>query len=223
MFLELESAGITVGIAPNGSEFHRPEVDEREKGGRERYYHSSWRPGRETIAHVSDVVFGLTNYELSQSTEVDYSNGQWIPIKTGSKTGRRRNNPAPREWTSWHDMPTGRLRLRACSPYPWTHWQHEWTEKKRGDLQTTGKAVVKVLKRHVSTMVELVEKAKRQQEEARRYRKEQERQWEREREEQRWREAVKQSRAELLAAIEAWGEAKRIEEFFEDLTRLVPN
>jgi hypothetical protein len=70
LFLAFEDRGHDVGFAPRDQYFHRPEVDERLRGGRERHGHRSWNPTRPTVVFIGTVAFGLTLYELNEDVEV---------------------------------------------------------------------------------------------------------------------------------------------------------
>ena len=65
----------------------------------------------------------------------------------------------------------------------------------------------------------LVEEGERQAERERQRWKAQREQWRREEEAQRTAKALKDSKEELLQVIDAWAEAKRLEEFFADAER----
>jgi GTP1/Obg family GTP-binding protein len=72
------------------------------------------------------------------------------------------------------------------------------------------------LEREASTIATLVEEAARQAEIHRQKWEIERQKWRREEEERRQARALKESKEELFSIIEAWAEAKRIEEFFKD-------
>jgi hypothetical protein len=113
-------------------------------------------------------------------------------------------------------MPTGKLCLRAFSPYEGTGWKKEWRESRAGQLPSQFKAIAKELEGSTATIVDLVEKAARAAEEHCRRMEQYEIERRREELERRRLQAIEDSRKQLFAAIDHWGAAKKIEGFFED-------
>jgi len=61
LFLRLEKRGHAVMIEPNGQNFRRYPVNEKEKGvHRQHEYSDLWCPARSTLVFVGTVAFGLT-------------------------------------------------------------------------------------------------------------------------------------------------------------------
>jgi hypothetical protein len=79
LLLALEDRGHHVVIAPYDESFTREEVDPREKEEKTQYYHSLWRPLRSTVVYVGTVAIGLTMFELSESVEVRWVDGRYVP------------------------------------------------------------------------------------------------------------------------------------------------
>lgn len=92
----------------------------------------------------------------------------------------------------------------------------QWRETKAGDFPDKLSAIVKELKREAATIAQLVEEGERKAEIERKEWEDRQIVWRREEEERRRIKAEKDSREELFEIIEAWAEAKRLEEFFAD-------
>lgn len=122
-------------------------------------------------------------------------------------------------WTSTHAFPTGRLCLQAYSPYPRAKWSHQWRETTTRDLSGRIPAIVQELVKAAPEIAQLVEEGERQAELERQRWEVQQEKWRREEEARRVEKARKDSQEELLQIIDAWAEAKRLEEFFADAER----
>ena len=245
-FLRIESAGHRVAFSPFGT-FRRPSVDERIGGGRDRGGYESWSPDRPTVAYIGSVAIGLTFFELSEDIEVTYVNGSYVPTSELSEvaplfctafrpeisgcTGggyaafriESNRQSSGYSWTSRRHIPTGRLCLRATSPYVGVTWEKQWPEKKRGELKRQLRGIVTELEASAPTITTLREEAEQRAEIQRREWEVQQEKWRREAEERRRAQNVSESRAELFQIIESWGIAKRTEEFFADIERVIPN
>jgi hypothetical protein len=216
LFLALEDRGHRVTFAPLDQHLQRPVVDERSEGGRERYY-GTWTPDRPTVVYVGTVAIGLTIFELSEAVDVRYVDGKYVPVAQ-LPAPKRRAAPAY-EWTSKHDMPSGRLCLRASSPYAYARWEKQWREAKGGDLSSKIPHIVRELEPEAATIARLVAEGERQAEIRRREWEAEHERWQREEAERRRVQHTKESREQLFAIIQAWGLAKQVEGFFEDAER----
>jgi hypothetical protein len=218
LFLALEERGHRVTFAPLDQHLGRPAVDERSKAGGERNGYDSWGPDRPTVVYVGTVAIGLTIFELSEEVEVQYVDGKYIPVAR-VPTSRRTELLSPSVWTHKRDMPSGRLSLRATSPYPRATWQTQWPETKRGELGAKVPEIVLELESAAVTVARLVEEGERRAEVERREWEAEQEKWKREAAERRRVQNVKESREQLFGIIEAWNIAKGIEDFFEDVER----
>ena len=227
-FLTLERHGYRVMLAPSDQSLTRPDLDYREEPvGQWMDYHT-WRPARPTVAFVGTVAMGMTLYELTEHVDVRYVNGRHVRIDTAPTSKRR---PAwDSAWIHKEHMPTGRLAVRAYSPYMSTSWQQVWREKAAGDLETQFEAIVRgLVKAAPAIAAQLAEaRQKAEAEHARwlaqheiwlreeRERKRKEAQAERERKR---RAAQKTSREELVTMVERWDWTRRLSDFFADAER----
>jgi hypothetical protein len=221
LFLALEDRGHRVTFAPLDQHLRRPEVDERSEGGRERYSHGRRGPDRATVVYVGTVAIGLTFFELSEEVEVRYVDGKYVRVADVPPPAPRRRRWAPPEnvWTHKRDMPSGRLCLRASSPYARATWEKKWQESKGSDLTSKVPQIARELEAEAATIAALVAEGERQAEIERQKWEAQQVKWRAEEAERRRIQNTKESREELFAIIEAWGVAKQIEGFFEDAER----
>lgn len=217
LFLALEDRGHQLAFAPLDQHLQRPEVDERSEGGRDRYG-SRWRPDRATVVYVGTVAIGLTIFELSDEIEVQYVDGKYVPVSR-VPVSRRAGLLSPNVWIHKRDTPSGKLCLRASSPYPRATWEKQWREAKRGDLPSKIPQIVQELESEAVTIARLVEEGQRQAEIEMREWEVQQEKWRREEAERRRVQNIKEAREQLFAIIEAWGVATRIEGFFADAER----
>jgi hypothetical protein len=215
LFLALEDREYRVTFAPLDQHLQRPVVDERSEGGRERNYYAGWAPDRPTVVYVGTVAIGLTIFELSEEVDVRYVDGKYIPVTQQPAPKRR----AAHEWIHKRDMPSGRLCLRASSPYGYAQWEKQWREATGNDLSSKVPHVVRELEAEAGTIARLVEEGQRHTEIRRREWEAQHERWQREEAERCRVQHTKESREQLFAIIQAWGLAKQIEGFFEDAER----
>lgn len=214
-YLLLEGLGHHVRIAPNNQHIHRAEVDERENTKPHRHYSDLWSPYRSTVVYIEDVMIGLTIFEISESIEVGYLNGEYIPIAQYLQHPKVKSKSVY-TWTTTQDTPSGRLCIQAYSTHPGTKWLKQWRETVPGEFSKTLKSIVSELCNSVDEISQATQIAKQEAEER-------QRKWDVQREkdrieaeERRCAKNLKDSQEELFSIIETWAEAKRIDEFFKD-------
>ena len=215
VFLEFYRRSWTVKLEASNYRFRRPEVDDRPDGGRQRYAVSHWSPGRLTLLYLGTVTIGLTLIEDSEETEMAYVRGDYVPTATLSK------RQIASTWTTHRDLPSGRFRLRAYSPYSRTTWQKEWPVVKDQDLEKFARRVAVELKK---ATVEIASQYAIAAEESRREEQKWQEQLERMRiaEDEKLRsESLSKSTEALSSLIADWGKAKAIETFFCELEQKV--
>jgi hypothetical protein len=64
-------------------------------------------------------------------------------------------------WTTQRHMPTGRLCIRASSPYAGVSWEKQWREGKRGELKARLPEIVSELEAFAPKLAALVDEHKR--------------------------------------------------------------
>jgi hypothetical protein len=222
LFLKLEAAGHRVMFAPSDRTYARASFDEHEhppKKPRHRYP-ALWSPSKPTVVFVGTVAIGLTVFEMTEELEARNIDGEYIPTSKISSQQLRRLS-STWSWMTRMDFATGRLCIRAFSPYPGTDWSKSWKETKQSPLRGQLDDIVQQLTDAAPVVARLVEEAEeqakiRQQEWAEQIRRREERL-----QIQRQNEAREQARADLLSVIHQWDEIRRIQDFFRDAVTTV--
>jgi hypothetical protein len=220
LYLHLERRTCPVSIAARGL-FERsvPETD----GRRTERFLDEWIPYSPTVVHVRKVAFGLRLFETMREVETVWVNGKRVPLDSLPARNRRAYG-AP----TTTSVPTGLLALAAYSPYPDTSWHKKWNETSAGSLSRMSSTIRHELEAAAPAVARLAAEADVRADEARRRWEEQQRKWEEEEKERarqelerRRQQATKDSRDQLLAIVENWALANRVEDFFRDVSRLV--
>lgn len=223
-FLTLEDRGHSMGLLPL-SQFCRPDLHTRPEHRLDDYRHPTWNPDRATSVSIGTVAIGLTIYEVSEEAEFRYVNGDYVRVS--ELPVRRRPYSDTHNWISKRETGSGRLALRAYSPYPGTTWMQEWIETKSGDLGSKFRAIRRGLETGAPLVVPLVEAAQRLREEESRRWTAQFLEWDRKERLRKEQEARENSHAQLISIIRGWAEARSLEAFFEDVLQrsaaLAPN
>jgi hypothetical protein len=214
IFQGLTARGHRVAIAPLGAQMRRADVDVRESPRKDHFQHRGWSPDRCTVVYISEVPIGLTLFEMTETTEMQYvGTSTYVPVSTLSQVQLRRYENS-HYWRSKQELPSGRLCLQAYCPSWYVGWVKQWAESKPqtlfkmfddivAELELRGPQLAAQVK---SAVAEAEQERLRWEEEDRRRREAAER----ERQEKRRQEA----RSDLLGAISAWDEARRIAAFF---------
>lgn len=215
LFQQLELVGHRVVLAPTDRYYARCEIDEREVPRRGYHHADLWSPQRPTFVYIGTVAIGLTLFETTEEIEVQYVNGKYIPV-ADMPVEKRRRYAAIHSWTTKRDYATGRLCLQAFSPYGPASWKRQWRES--GDKKLTNQfaRIVTELNAAAGEIARQVEEGERQAEIRRRQWEEERRQREEKEERARRVRAREEARKELLQAIDAWGEVRRIQAFLND-------
>jgi hypothetical protein len=218
LFLALDDHGYAVQVMPGG-EVRRPPLEIREKPKPHPSYDlDHWAPSGPTVAMLRTTVFALTIYEPSIAVEMRLVNGEYVQV--GQEPARSpRSRDRWSDWTMTKDIPSGRLAVRACSPYHDVAWEHTWREAANGDLPEMATDLVTVLAKAVPTIVARVAARDRAAEAARIVQEESLRRWRAEEDRKRAAEAVTASRDALVALAEAWAGRVEIEMFLADAER----
>jgi hypothetical protein len=229
LFNALESAGHRVALAPNIGGFRCAQIDKDEHPKKQRhpnrdyhshsrdtYFHGLWNPGTPTVAYVGEIAIGLAVLEMSDSVLMRYVNGKYIPDAeyVAPKASR---HYVDHTWTTTKDLPIGRLRLIAYSPYHHVTWSKSWQESKASLLKEAIPSIVKAMEIAAVELIAKKQEADRQSELARL-------QWEQEYEKSLRREdrnkvheAAKASRQQLDQIIQAWSEAVTVGRFLQGI------
>ncbi|WP_396215479.1 hypothetical protein [Gemmatimonas sp.] len=223
LYRALEARGYPVAIARAGEELYRPALEERKNPPKRRdgydAYHSKWAPDRPTVVFIGTVAIGLTIYEQSENTEVRYLNGDYVPV--GKLAPPKRGGYGAASWTTHKELASGRLCLRASSPYHVAKWEQQWEETSGRTLVDMIPTIVRGLEAAAPVLVELVKEGQARAEAARIEWERKQAIWAREEAQRRRERQIVESREQLTKIIGVWAVAKAREDFFEDLQRRV--
>lgn len=126
-------------------------------------------------------------------------------------------------WTTTKEVPCGRLRLIAYSPYWRASWSARWQETRNSLLTRDIPSIVKAIEDAAIDLVEKLKEADRQAEIAKLewLVKEEKRRQEEDR--RRVQQSVKDSQVDLVRVIQAWSDAINVERFLHGVAERVPN
>ena len=162
LFNALESAGHRVVLAGSNDKHRRIQIDEREERSKrpEYRYGRFWSPYRPTIVYVGTVAIGLAIVEMSEVVLLRYVHGKYIRDAdyTPPKASHLHTDYT---WTTTKDLPSGRLRLVAYSPYGRVSWSRDWQETKKTSLAEALKGIVKAIETSAPELVLKLEEADR--------------------------------------------------------------
>jgi hypothetical protein len=215
LFNALESVGHRVVLAPADARFGRAQIEEREVAAKSRNhweYSNLWSPWRPTVVYVGTVAIGLAVIEMSENVTLRYLSGEYV--RESEYVPPRNSRHADYSWTTNRDVPSGRLRIVAYSPYYNVHWSMQWQETRAGSLRGQVRAIVAAIEAAAPDLVARLEEAARQAEirhqqwlvdEERRRRAEDRR---------RIQQSIADSKTDLRQVIERWRDVMSIEDFF---------
>ncbi len=218
LFNALESAGHRVVLAPSDEHFRYREIEEREEPQARQYdrYPRLWRPQHPTVVYVGTVAIGLAVVEMSEAILMRYINGKYIreadyvPPKAS-----RHYHDFYRTRTITEELPCGRLRLIAYSPYWRVTWSTQWQETQKASLTGKLPAIVKEIENAAVDMVDKLHEAERQAEIERQQQLAAEEKWRQEEDRRKVNQSIKDSQAQLRQIIETWSDVMNVERFFQ--------
>ncbi|MEA1015153.1 hypothetical protein [Sphingosinicella sp. LY1275] len=218
LFNAFESVGHRVVIAPADGNLARERIDEREIATKPRdhwQYTGLWSPYRPTVVYIGTVAVGLSIVEMSENVPLRYFNGRYI--RESDYAAPRSTYHVDHSWTTTRDLPSGRIRIVAYSPYARVTWSRQWQETKSSSLRGQIKAIVESIEAAVPELVTMLEEADVQAELRRQ-------QWvaedgRRRQEEHRRRvdKSIADSKTDLRRVIERWSDIMNIERFLADV------
>ncbi|EZP71731.1 hypothetical protein BV96_02470 [Sphingomonas paucimobilis] len=225
LFNALESIGHRVVIAPAGSDLRRERIDEREGVAKERdrwHHNGLWSPGRPTVVYVGTVALGLALIDMSETVTLRYLKGTYI--RESEYIPPRNQRYADYTWTTDRDLPSGRFRIVAYSPYDNVSWSTQWQDAKSGSLlRIQINSIVEAIEAAAPQLVAKLEQAERDAEiRHQQWLVEQER---RRREDDRKNVARSktESKTDLIQIIERWSSRMSIERFLEEVEQRARN
>ena len=215
LFNAFESVGHRVILPPSNERLRRTHVDEREVRTKKRdtYYQSRlWSPYRPTVVYIGNVAIGLVIIEMSEEVLMRYVGGKYIREAdyVPPNTSRHRVNHT---WTTTSELPCGRLRLMAYSPYWSVGWDHEWQETQKMPLDLSIQSIVKSIEKAAVELVDKLAEADRQAEIARLERIAAEEKRLREEDRRQVTQAEQDSEEHLREIIQQWSDTVAVESF----------
>lgn len=220
LFNALHSVGHRVVLASHDAGLGRERIDERESATtpREYWQHSGlWSPFRPTVVYVGTVAIGLAIVEMSENVTVRYVNGKYI--RESEYIPPRSRYRADHSWTTTRELPSGRMRIVAYSPYGGVNWSAKWQETKSGLLRSQIRTIVESLEAAAPELVTKVEEAEREAAIRHQQWLEQHERWQREEDRRRIQESIDNSKNELRQVIERWSDVMSIERFLAGVER----
>lgn len=214
LFNGLESAGHRVVLASAEARLRRMHFDEREVASKPRDYwqHGSlWSPYRPTVVYVGTVAIGLVIVETSETVTLRYLAGKYVR-ETDYVAPRRRHAP-DHSWTTARDLPCGRLRIIAYSPYGRVSWSTQWQETKSTSLSAQIRTIVHAIESAAVDLVPRLEEADRQAELRHQQWLADEESRRQEDDRRRVEQSIADSRSELGRIIERWSDVISVERF----------
>jgi hypothetical protein len=182
------------------------------------YYHSGlWAPHRATVVYVGAIAVGLAIVEVPEKVVLRHVNGQYIRDADYNPPKARRGY-IDRTWTTTKDLPSGRLRLIAYSPYRGVSWDTQWEEDRKSPLSKRLPSIVKEIGVAAVALVPKLEEAERQAEIRRQEWLAEQKRHEEEEDRRRTEQSVRDSRTQLSEIIQAWGRVINLERFFQGVS-----
>lgn len=205
LYNALHSVGHRVVLAPSDANLRRERVEEREGATTPRDYwqHSGlWSPFRPTVVYVGTLAIGLSIVEMSETVTLRYVNGKYI--RESEYVPPRRAYHVDHSWTTSRDLPSGRKRIIAYSPYSRVSWSMNWQETKSASLHSRIRSIVEAIEAAASELVAKLEEADRQAAIRHQEWLEQEERRRREEDRRRTEQSIADSKTQLQQVIERW-------------------
>jgi hypothetical protein len=215
LFNALESIGCGVVIAPPDENLSRARLDEREapKSIRDPYRHYGlWSPQRPTVVYVGSIAIGLAVLEMSEQVLLRYVGDKYIR-EADYIRGPSGHLAHDYTWTTTRELPSGRFRIIAYSPYFRVEWALDWQETRKGSLRSSIRSIVKAMEEAATELEAKLDEAERQAEVARQEWLAAEERRRREEDQRRIEQSVQDSKQHLAEVIEQWDRVMSVEQF----------
>ncbi|MEY9709856.1 hypothetical protein [Bradyrhizobium elkanii] len=201
-------------MAPRDERLRRATIDERELGKKQRryYYGNLWSPYRPTVVYIGDLAIGLAIIEMSEEVLLRYVGGKYIRESDYVPPKRSRHH-VDHTWTTTRDLPSGRLRLVAYSPYWRVDWSTTWQETKNESLQSSLKSIASSIQVAATELVAKLEEADRKAEIARLEQLAAEEKRQRQEDRRRVEQSIQESKEHLGQIIQQWSNVMNVERF----------
>jgi len=219
LFNALVSVGHRVVIASSDSQLRHTQIDEREdrRTPRDSYYYSRlWSPQRPTVTFVGDVAIGLAIVEMSEQVLLRYVHGKYIREADYVPPKRYGHDYS---WTTTRELPSGRFRVVAYSPYSRVDWALDWQETRRSSLRSAIRDIVKAIEDAAPELVARLEEADRRAEIAHQEWLAAQERRRREEDRQQIEKSIQDSKTHLAEVIQQWANVMSVEQFFAGVER----
>lgn len=223
LFNALHSVGHRVVIASSESQLRRARIDEREARStpRNHYHHYGlWSPQRPTVVYVGTVAIGLAIVEMSAEVLLRYVNGKYIhdndyiPPRSARYTHDH-------TWTTTRELPSGRFRIIAYSPYSRVDWAVDWQDGPSNSLRSSLRSIVQAIEEAAPEFVCKLEEAERRAEIAHQ-------EWlaaqevrRREEDRKQVEQSIITSQEHLAEVVQDWAKVISLEQFFSGVEHRV--
>lgn len=214
LFNAFEAAEHRVTLAQPKSRLRRDTIDERLKATkpRDHYHRGPWSPNRPTVACIGEVAIGLAIVEVSENILLRYVGGKYVR-EADYLPAKASRHYVDRTWTTTQELPSGRLRIVAYSPYYSATWSTEWTETGRAALQASLRTIVKAAEDAAPKLIVKLEEAERRAEAARLEQLAAHERWHRQEDQRLIEKSEKDSREQLAQVIQHWSDTVSVERF----------
>jgi hypothetical protein len=212
LFLAFEKKGHRVTFAPPNMQMRRAAFDEREVPEKNLYHHMVWVPERITAVYVGDVPIGVTLFETTEEVEVVYVHGQYLTVSELSPAEVRRYQ-GPMHWRTKKGRASGRFCLQVYCPHQLVEWSRRWGPTSASKLVPLAPMVTQELEAAAPRLIVQVAEAEARAEAQRRQWEEDSRRWREEQERARQAKLRQDAKADLLAAIDTWDSARRVQDW----------
>jgi hypothetical protein len=221
LFNKFEAAGHIVSLAPPHQRFSRASIDEHEviTSKNANRYPTLWSPWRPTVVYIDEVAFGLAIVEMSENILMRYVRGKYIPEKEFSQSEKLHSKA--HSWTTRKDLPSGRLRLVAYSPYYRVPWQLTWQETERTSLSSMIQTIIKKIANEAPNIVQKLKEANRKAETERQKQLAAEERRRRDEDQRNIQQSFQDSKEHLENIISEWSRSTLISEFLAGLENKV--
>lgn len=214
LFNALHSVGHRVVLATHGAGLRRDQIDERENmtASREYWQHRGlWSPYQPTVVYVGTVAIGIAIIEMSERVTLRYVNGKYI--RESEYVAPRSRYHVDYSWTTTEDLPSGRMRIVAYSPYNLVSWSTQWQETRAKSLRSQISAIVEAIEAAAPELVAKLEEAECQAAIRHQQWVEEQERWRRDEDRRRVEQSIADSKTELREVIERWSAVMSIERF----------
>jgi hypothetical protein len=213
LFTFLNAKGFHIGFGADDLMARRADIVLFERTPKRRYHRATWAPDRPTVVHFPQTPIGLTLFEMTEEIETMYVSGRYVPVRDLTSAQLKRFE-GPDYWRSGKEVPTGRLCLQAYCPSQLVSWTRQWQESETGKLLQNIPRIASELQSIVPEVAELVRIAEIKAEEAHQRRREERLTWLAEQQRKARDAAIQDAKKDLLAAIAAWDEDRRVQSYF---------